>query len=156
MATPRGERGGQAADGFSEVRQPLQMPSRQYGAPFSVSRRAAGSARTAGMSEEAPRRRAAEGELTFNKLLSQGVCKGKNLRGESDEAFVAKQTHLSLNGSVPIKEPFCYCTARARAHTRATCRPGASREPWCHSRLDATDVAPLWWQAASYARSAPR
>ena len=70
------------------------------------------------MSEEAPRRRAAEGELTFNKLLSQGVCKGKNLRGESDEAFVAKQTHLSLNGAVPIKEPFCYCTARARAHAR--------------------------------------
>ena len=70
------------------------------------------------MSKEAPRRRAAEGELTFNKLLSQGVCKGKNLRGESDEAFVAKQTHLSLNGAVPIKEPFCYCTARARTHAR--------------------------------------
>ena len=70
------------------------------------------------MSEEAPRRRAAEGELTFNKLLSQGVCKGKNLRGESDEAFVAKQTHLSLNGADPIKEPFCYCTARAHTHAR--------------------------------------
>ena len=70
------------------------------------------------MSEEAPRRRAAEGELTFNKLLSQGVCKGKNLRGESDEAFVAKQTHLSLNGAVPIKEPFCYCTARAHTPAR--------------------------------------
>ena len=107
------------------------------------------------MSEEAPRRRAAEGELAFNKLLSQGVCKGKNLRGESDEAFVAKQTHLSLNGAVPIKEPFCYCTARARTHARETCRPGASREP-CHSRLDAPDVEPLWWQAASCARSAPR
>ena len=42
----------------------------------------------------APRRRPAEGELTFSKLLIRGVCKGKNLRGETDEAFVAKQTHL--------------------------------------------------------------
>ena len=80
------------------------------------------------MSEEAPRRRAAEGELTFNKLLSQGVCKGKNLRGESDEAFVAKQTHLSLNGVVPIKEPFILLLHRARAHTRARATVLAPRE----------------------------
>mgnify|MGYP004222509005 CR=1 FL=1 len=38
---------------------------------------------------EAPRRRVAEGELSFNKLMIKGVCKGKNLRGETDEAFVA-------------------------------------------------------------------
>jgi len=42
-----------------------------------------------GEEAEAPRRRVAEGELSFNKLMIKGVCKGKNLRGETDEAFVA-------------------------------------------------------------------
>ena len=88
----------------------LKAVSRQHGAPFFCFTPAIA------MCEEAPRRRVAEGELTFSKLLSKGVCKGKNLRGESDEAFVAKQTHLSLNGVVPIKDPFC--TARARTRPR--------------------------------------
>ena len=39
-----------------------------------------------------------QGELSLKQLLSKGVCRGKNLRGETDEAFLLKQTHLSLNG----------------------------------------------------------
>ena len=37
-------------------------------------------------------------ELSWQILVGKGVCKGKNLRGETDETFIARQTHLSLNG----------------------------------------------------------
>ena len=39
-----------------------------------------------------------DGVLSWKQLLNKGVCKGKNLKGETEEAFLAKQTHLSLDG----------------------------------------------------------
>ena len=37
-------------------------------------------------------------EVTKNLLLCDGVCKGRKHRGESDDAYFRRQSHLSLDG----------------------------------------------------------
>ena len=37
-------------------------------------------------------------EVTKNLLLCDGVCKGRKRRGESDDAYFRRQSHLSLDG----------------------------------------------------------